>query len=220
MHLTRKQSIKLTIIILVLFFTLSIISIKLNEEKVEVVENILKNEIGLDGVSIKSNAQIVLDDFTRSSMKNGEKEWEVIAKKGLIDPMSKKAKLEDTELSLFAKKRNVKLIAKKAFISFEGNELKLAKLKDGVKVNFNDELNLITNDATYHKKKNTVTTKSPVRIETDFIDVSGNTMKVDVENQVVTIKGNVLSVIHPGNVKKKNKNESLIGFEKEAKALK
>ncbi len=220
MHLTKKQSIKLTIVILVLFFTLSIISIKLNEEKVEVVEDILKNEIGLDGVSIKSNAQIVLDNFKRSSMKDGEKQWEVIAKRGIINPISKKANLEDTELSLFAKKRNVKLTAKKAYISFEGNELKIAKLKDGVKVNFNDELFLTTDDATYKKEKNQVTTKSPVKIETAFADVSGKTMKVDIENQIVTIKSKVLSVIHPGNAKKKNKNESLIGFEKEAKALK
>ena len=152
-------------------------------------------------------------------MKDGEKQWEVISKRGIINPITKKANLEDTELSLFAKKRNVKLIAKKAYISFEGNELKIAKLKDGVQVNFNDELFLNTNDATYYKQKNLVKTKSPVKIETDFMDVSGNMMRVDVENQIVTIKGKVLSVIHPGNVKK-NKNNSLIGFEKEAKTLK
>lgn len=195
MRLSKKQSIQLTILILVVFFTLSIISIKLNEEKSESPQSINNITSNLDGLSISKDAQIVLHNFQRSSMKNGKKEWEVIAENGKIDPISKKASLKNTELSLFSKDKLITLKSDKAKINFIDNELSDAKLRDNIKLNINNELLLQTETAFYNKKDGVVTTKSPVKIDTEFVTITGDSMKVNIEDQIVTIKKNVVSII-------------------------
>ena len=152
MHLSKKQSIKLTIAILVIFFTLSIISIKLNEEKGRQTQDINEASGEFNDFTISKNAEIILNNFERSSMKNGKKEWEVISKKGTINPITKKATLEDTELSLFSKDKIVKLKANHAKMEFVGNELGNAKLKGNIELNINNELILNTETAYYNKK--------------------------------------------------------------------
>ena len=69
MHLSKKQSIKLTIAILVIFFTLSIISIKLNEEKGRQTQDINEASGEFNDFTISKNAEIILNNFERSSMK-------------------------------------------------------------------------------------------------------------------------------------------------------
>ena len=208
MHLSKKQSIKLTIAILVIFFTLSIISIKLNEEKGRQTQDINEASGEFNDFTISKNAEIILNNFERSSMKNGKKEWEVISKKGTINPITKKAILEDTELSLFSKDKIVKLKANHAKMEFVGNELGNAKLKGNIELNINNELILNTETAYYDKKDGIVTTKSPVKIDTEFVTITGDSMKVEIDNQIVTIKKNVISVIKPkDSTSKKRKKE-------------
>lgn len=208
MHLSKKQSIKLTIAILVIFFTLSIISIKLNEEKGRQTQDINEASGEFNDFTISKNAEIILNNFERSSMKNGKKEWEVISKKGTINPITKKAILEDTELSLFSKDKIVKLKANHAKMEFVGNELGNAKLKGNIELNINNELILNTETAYYNKKDGIVTTKSPVKIDTEFVTITGDSMKVEIDNQIVTIKKNVISVIKPkDSTSKKRKKE-------------
>ena len=208
MRLSKKQSIKLTIAILVIFFTLSIISIKLNEEKGRQTQDINEASGEFNDFTISKNAEIILNNFERSSMKNGEKEWEVISKKGTINPITKKATLEDTELSLFSKDKIVKLKADHAKMEFVGNELGNAKLKGNIELNINNELILNTETAYYNKKGGVVTTKSPVKIDTEFVTITGDSMKVEIDNQIVTINKNVISVIKPkDSTSKKRKKE-------------
>ena len=208
MHLSKKQSIKLTIAILVIFFTLSIISIKLNEEKGKQTQDINEASGEFNNFTISKNAEIILNNFERSSMKNGKKEWEVISKKGTINPITKKAILEDTELSLFSKDKIVKLKANHAKMEFVGNELGNAKLKGNIELNINNELILNTETAYYNKKDGIVTTKSPVKIDTEFVTITGDSMKVEIDNQIVTINKNVISVIKPkDSTSKKRKKE-------------
>lgn len=208
MHLSKKQSIKLTIAILVIFFTLSIISIKLNEEKGRQTQDINEASGEFNDFTISKNAEIILNNFERSSMKNGKKEWEVISKKGTINPITKKATLEDTELSLFSKDKIVKLKANHAKMEFVRNELGNAKLKGNIELNINNELILNTETAYYDKKDGIVTTKSPVKIDTEFVTITGDSMKVEIDNQIVTIKKNVISVIKPkDSTSKKRKKE-------------
>ena len=208
MHLSKKQSIKLTIAILVIFFTLSIISIKLNEEKGRQTQDINEASGEFNDFTISKNAEIILNNFERSSMKNGKKEWEVISKKGTINPITKKATLEDTELSLFSKDKIVKLKANHATMEFVGNELGNAKLKGNIELNINNELILNTETAYYNKKDGIVTTKSPVKIDTEFVTITGDSMKVEIDNQIVTINKNVISVIKPkDSTSKKRKKE-------------
>ena len=208
MHLSKKQSIKLTIAILVIFFTLSIISIKLNEEKGRQTQDINEASGEFNDFTISKNAEIILNNFERSSMKNEKKEWEVISKKGTINPITKKAILEDTELSLFSKDKIVKLKANHAKMEFVGNELGNAKLKGNIELNINNELILNTETAYYNKTDGIVTTKSPVKIDTEFVTITGDSMKVEIDNQIVTINKNVISVIKPkDSTSKKRKKE-------------
>lgn len=207
MRLSKKQSIQLTILILAIFFTLSIISIKLNEEKGHNAADINASDNSLNSLSISKDAQIILNNFERSSMKNGKKEWEVIAKKGKIDPITKKASLDDTKLSLFSKDKLVTLKAKKANIDFEGNELSYAKLKNDIELNFNNELTLKTQKAYYDKKDGIVKTKSPVKIDTEFATITGDSMKVYIDSQKVKISKNVVTIITPKESKKNNKGK-------------
>lgn len=207
MRLSKKQSIQLTILILVIFFTLSIISIKLNEEKSHSSVDVSASQNPLNGLSISDDAQIILNNFERSSMKNGKKEWEVIAKKGKIDPITKKASLDDTELSLFSKDKLVTLKAKNAKIDFEGNELSHAKLKNDIVLNFNNDLTLKTQKAYYNKKDGIVKTNSPVKIDTEFATITGDSMKVHIEDQKVIITNNVVTIITPKDSKKNDRKD-------------
>lgn len=195
MRLSRKQSIRLTILILVVFFVLSIISIKLNEKKNNLSPNTSLQDDNLSTLSISKDAEIILNNFERSSMKNGKKEWEVMAKKGKIDPITKKATLKGTELSLFSKDRLIKLKSDYAKINFKGNELSDATLKKNIELNVNNELLLRTETAHYDKEKDTVSTKTPVKIDTNFATITGDSMNIKIQDRVVTISNNVVSVI-------------------------
>ncbi len=195
MHLSKKQSIKLTILILIIFFTLSIVSIKMNEES-NINSNNNKNDKSLmDSISITKDAQIVLNNFKRSSMKDGKKQWEIIAEKGRLDPITKKTFLTNTKLSLFTNDRLIKLEASKALLTFSGNDLLSAKLSKNIKLNFNNELYLETEKALFDKKNDVVTTSSPVKITTEFITITGDSMTVKITDRIININKNVSSVI-------------------------
>ena len=93
-------------------------------------------------------------------------------------------------------------------MEFVRNELGNAKLKGNIELNINNELILNTETAYYNKKDGIVTTKSPVKIDTEFVTITGDSMKVEIDNQIVTIKKNVISVIKPkDSTSKKRKKE-------------
>ncbi len=195
MRLSKKQSIKLTILILILFFSLSIVSIKINEEEPTKQNSSKEDQSQTGSFSVTKDAQIILNNFKRSSMKDGKKQWEVIAEKGRIDPITKKSFLTNIKLSIFLDDRLIKLDAAKATLIFDENELLSAKLSKNIKLNFNNELFLETEKAVFDKKDDVVTTSSPVKITTEFMKITGDSMRIKIKDRVVNINKNVLSVI-------------------------
>lgn len=207
MKLTRRQSITLALAILIIFFGVSIALID-DDARRGITElssnsyNLDQSETALDErlSSLQESGQngpaITLNKFHRSETKNGKKLWEISASSGQYLPENQSAIVENATLLFFQEDGKViELAADQAKLTIEDANLNNAEIEGSVKVTFNKEISLSTDEAVYDRLNNLVTAPGLVKIESDMIEIIGEELEADLNKQEFILKRNVSSVI-------------------------
>lgn len=198
-YLNRNQSIALASTIIGGLLVAAVAVVKIRSHRGEVSARTTANPAATAPAATGTNlpgAQFMLENFHRSETKDGRTSWEVTAKRGQYFPLSQHADVVEAQVSLFQKDgKRVAITAPKARLSLSGTSLVGADITGGVVVVVDDKTTIRTDHATYDKIKDTIHTDAPVEIENEMLSVAGNSIDVDMVNQIVVIDGGVQTVI-------------------------
>lgn len=154
--------------------------------------------LGTASISIdaQSGPKLILNDFHRSETKNGKLIWEVHATEGSFSPSNQTAEVKKPVVRLMRKQGEVNLTSVTASLSFQGQTLTSAHLKEEVTLDQkNPPFSMRTNDAMFNQAEQSLIIPGEVTIISDTISVKGDGLVGDLEKGVFTINKNVRSVI-------------------------
>ncbi len=203
--LTRKKSMILGLGLLGSFFIMSgLVIYSHNSARIPPQKGSLDKESieggTAPGLATPGAASVgfVLNDFHRSSIKEGKVEWEIFGKRGRYDATQNSADVEEPRLTLTQKNGDtVNLIAGRALLNLTGTELKKAELFDHVVVVHKGETTLTTNYAIYIKEADTVEFPGEVTIDGPIFTIHGNKMTAKLEPQEFFMTNGVKSTFKP-----------------------
>lgn len=234
MGLTKRQSRIISVVLLVSFFTGTVLLIKsrTNEEQTSIpaeevdatssatsetssplasVPSPAANttpsslsapavgEAGSFSVDLNSpgGAQMVLKNFKRNVTKDGKIKWSITADEGRYRPSDGGAELKNATMVTTRKGGTVSTLrAQNGLLFSNGQDLEKADLSGKVSLE-HDGLRLEAEKAIYQEREQQVTIPTHVRISTNKIDAEADSMKLNIERNVVTLKGNVVTVVKP-----------------------
>jgi len=157
----------------------------------------------------KSASSIVLNQFHRSENKDGRLVWEVIAEKGRYFPENNEAKLEDATIWFYRSNGSkVELKAKLAVLFLQGSALIKAEAQNGVSMNYDNQLLLKTEKATYNKEDNSIIAPGVVKISSDQVEITGESLNANVETRDFKIERNVKTVVKARDSATKKQSKS------------
>lgn len=195
MYLSRKQSLSIAVTMLFAFFGAALIAIKgSNKEGKE------RSSLPIPSVSLSEDGSpsLVLNRFNRSLTRDGRKVWEVDAEKGEYIVGSDSAKISNAVLHLYKEDGVVvRLDAPTATLYLKENNLTKAELNGGITVNYGGQFTVVTDFALYDQQREVVTAPGLTKIKGDGFDVQGDELSADVNQRILHLKGNVISVFTP-----------------------
>ncbi len=144
------------------------------------------------------SSKFVLGEFHRSEVRDGKKVWEIKASQGKYHPEKGSALLNEARLWMFKKDgSSIELFSHNAEIFFQGAELSRADVSSDVKLIYNNDVTVETDEAHYVKADDTVLAPNKVVIKSNNTEVRGEDMRVQVEEQIITLSRNVETFINP-----------------------
>ena len=219
-HLSRRNSIWLTIGILVVFFIFFAAELRkknaldqldqLDQPPTPATtpeEPILSSSINNDSsnlnaistpssASSQNNAYFTLERFHRTEIRDGKKLWEIEAQRGSYQPESGTAEVTDAIFSLYRDNHSFVLKAAKGTLAFNGTSLKIANLTGGVTLVTNGgTVTIKTSQAVYDQAANTVTGQGEVAVTGPQYQISGKGFLVKLADKALTLEQDVNTVI-------------------------
>lgn len=204
MRLTRLQSRVLAVGILTFFFIISIAVTKSGssgKRRPSPAPTATAVPNGNETPSGSSN--FVLNEFQRSETKDGNKLWEVKARRGQYYPETNTAILEEATVYLHQKDGasiEVRTGAAKLFLS--GPSLARIEASEKVVVSYPEKrLSLETDTAVYDKEKDSLFAPGHVVIRGELADIDGDILTAKLAERDFLLEKNVVTVIKPGERK-------------------
>jgi LPS export ABC transporter protein LptC len=195
MHLTKKQSVFLSTVIVAVFFVGAILLIPSTKPLPEKAV----------GTPVEDkDATLVLNGFSRSEVKNGKVKWKIDATRGeffkdknilkLIEPNVTVFRDDGEQFNLTSRTAMVHLInnTKVGGVDAEGNVVIVSNKGSRVeseRLNYDSATHIITSDTFVHMRS-------------DKFDASGTGFLANTETQEATFKKNVTTTIFPAPRKK------------------
>lgn len=140
----------------------------------------------------------MLNDFHRSSIKDGKVEWEIFGKRGRYDALHNTADVEEPRLNLTRTDgETVTLRAGRALLNMTATDLNKAELFDNVVVVHKGETTLTADYAIYRKDQDTVEIPDKVTIDGPIFSITGKRMIAKIEPQDFVITNGVKSTFKP-----------------------
>jgi LPS export ABC transporter protein LptC len=140
----------------------------------------------------------VLNEFHRSSVKDGKVAWEIFGKRGRYDALNNNAEVEQPRLTVNRPNGDtVNLTAGKANLQLSGTELLGAELIDHVLVIFKGETTITTSKAIYKKDTETVEIPNPVEVENPLFSLRGQKLFGKLNDQEFTMTNGVKTTLKP-----------------------
>lgn len=211
MRLNRKQSLAVALGSIVLFFVVG--GLFLNSDRKLIVSSRPATPIPVHSpvaASVSSTqlassvqtpsqaSQFTMNEFHRSETKNGRTVWEVHGSRGEYFPQTNSAKIQDAKLTMYDKDGKASdLQTKEAEIYLSGPSLGRAHGRAGVQVVYHGDTTLTTEEADYDRSKGTLSTAGPVKIVGSRVDITGNKLEGNVDSQIFTLTGDVVTIIKP-----------------------
>lgn len=195
MYVTRQQSIALAVGFLALFFALGMVL--LQRSYVRPPQSATPAQPLVEQEQAADPAKFQLNEFHRVETKDGKKLWEVKAQNGRYFPETNTAKVNNGTVWIFKKNGDVvQLTAASATLHLEGASLSKAEASEGVQLVFNEKLKIETSEATYDKNAAKVFAPGHVKIVSDSMELAGEELSANVEDQSFTFARNVTSMIY------------------------
>lgn len=203
--LTRKKSMVLGLGLLGSFFVMSGIVIYVhNSAKSPPSASSLNKEMiegGVaPGVATPGAAAVgfVMNDFHRSSIKDGRTEWEIFGKRGRYNPLQNQAEVEEPRLTLTRPNgETVQVTAGKAVLSLTGSDINQAELFENVIVVHKGETTLKTSYAKYTKSSDLLEIPNRVTIDGPILSMQGDQLVGHLDNQEFIITKGVKTLFKP-----------------------
>lgn len=140
----------------------------------------------------------VLNEFHRSSVKDGKVAWEIFGKKGRYDPVNNNAEVDQPRLMVNRPNGDtVNLTAGTAHLQLSGTELLGAELIDNVLVIYKGETTIKTAKAIYKKDTETVEIPNPVEVENPLFSLRGQKLFAKLNDQEFTMTNGVTTTLKP-----------------------
>jgi LPS export ABC transporter protein LptC len=162
-----------------------------------------------DSSQATSTGVFTMHEFHRSEVRDGRKLWEVKGSQAHYNPESSTVTIADADLLLLGKNgKEGQLRTKQATLFMQGPTLAKAHLEKGVTAIYDQQYTLTSEEAVCDRVANTVVIPGQVKIESAGMELSGDSLKGDIDAQSFVITGNVVTVIKPNA---KNPANSLKG---------
>ena len=151
-------------------------------------------ENGYDLSASKSPA-IHLQEFHRTEIKDGKKQWEIKAadakhffEKGITQA-------NNSLMTLFrSDNTQVSIASDGAKLQIENDALKKVGLEGNVKIALDKDIEVMTGLAFYYAGKDKMSSPSSVEIKGKGFEISGRGVEIEIEPQIIRIKSEVLSI--------------------------
>lgn len=153
--------------------------------------------------------QIVLDSFHRVETRNGKPVWEVKASKGVLDPRTNEAVLEDARVTL-SRDRNepLSIAADRAKVLIMGSALQNAEAWGNVLIRQKD-MELRSQEAHYNMESGEIHVPGAVELKNSFLMIEGKELTGNADSQVFHLHEDVETTIEDGKqVPQANENAS------------
>jgi LPS export ABC transporter protein LptC len=201
MRLTRKSSIILAFVIIGFFFGVAHLTAPRSTPILpSEPETPAQNSSTAHTTNPQDDlpSQFELTNFQRSESKNGKKIWEVTADNGKYFPEQEMTRLRNVKvLSLRSEDSRFTVSADSADVKLHGPSLTSADLQENVVATINDEVTIKTKIAFYDYEKNLVEAPGFVSITGPFYSSVGDRMSARTDEEIITLEGNVRTIIEP-----------------------
>lgn len=202
--LSRKKSIVLGLGLLGTFFVVSGIAIHFHNAA-RIPPSSSQEQKEAEGAAPASpptpggsSIGFVMNEFHRSSVKDGKLVWEIFGKRGRYDAGNNKAEVDEPRLTVIRDNGDtVTLNAKRAELTLTGAELLKAELFEDVVVVYKGETTIKTQQALYEKSTESVEIPTPVEVESPLFTIKGQKLKGNVSSQEMVMTNGVKSTFKP-----------------------
>ncbi len=209
MHLSRRASQMIALLVLAAFFGAGLLFVRSGSERprttmVEspssdptpeptplIPEAADSEEGGSDGTSFS------LSDFHRSETRDGKVLWEISGKNAEYVPGGNTVELEECALTLRTSDKPIQIASRFATLALKGPLIAKAVLTEDVVVVWNDEVTITTDEATYHREENRVTAPGTVSIRGSWYEIDGTRLEGDLESDSFKLFEDVSTVLDP-----------------------
>jgi len=145
-----------------------------------------------------SSIGFVMNEFHRSSVKDGKLMWEIFGKRGRYDAGNNRAEVDEPRLTVNRDNGDtITLTAARAELFLTGAELLKAELFDDVVVVYKGETTIKTQHAIYEKATESVEIPTLVEVESPLFTIKGQKLKGNVTAQEIIMTNGVKSTFKP-----------------------
>lgn len=198
-HLTKKQSILISLLIIACFFGLSLFLIShnsspslVNQTQTRPTTDLTESQDSEDGQSI-----FALKNFYRSETKMGKKLWEIKAKSGEYFPANNKARITDATIFFYQDNGDIiRLDTHSADLILDNGSLTKAVTNSHTVIHYNQEMKISTDQLTYDKTTNLISSNSRTTITRGDLIIEGDSLLANLDTQEISLKNNVYTELN------------------------
>ncbi len=138
-----------------------------------------------------------IQNFRRVKVEHGRMMWEITARDAQFFEQENQIVVLEPRVTFFMKEegRTAHLKGAEGRITLDGHEMRAITLRGGVAVQL-DDLELKTEEATYDRAHDLITSPGDVTIHGRRLDVRGRGMEIQVGPQHVRLLGDVHTTVH------------------------
>lgn len=137
-----------------------------------------------------------IQNFRRVKVKDGKTVWQIVAKDAQLFERTHQVIVHEPHMTLYLDggAREVHISGTEGRIQLDGQELESLTLRGDVAVQL-DDLRLETDEATYNRERDLLTSPNVVTVHGRTLDVFGRGMEVDVGPQHIRLLDDVHTVV-------------------------
>jgi LPS export ABC transporter protein LptC len=131
-------------------------------------------------------------DFRRVKVSDGHKVWELTAKEAQYFEDRNEVVVTGPEVAFYGDGDTVRMVGREGRVRLDGRELDRLDVDGGVTVEVGD-YRLETEQAVYHRDKQSIIAAKGIRVAGKDVDMTGDVLVVDLGSQKIHVVGSVIT---------------------------